>query len=84
MIFLYLLEIDLLLNYLQFYKKYTLSSQNTTFAALEPAKPLHDAQMCGSFFVSHFPCIKTDNYLSISKFVRISAECCANLQFSVS
>ena len=25
-----------------------------TFASLEPAKPLHDAQMCGSFYYYSF------------------------------
>ena len=31
-----------------------------TFASLEPAKPLHDAQMCGSFYILS---IMTDDIL---------------------
>ena len=35
-------------------KKFVLSMNIRTFAAREPAKPLNDAQMCGSFLYNTF------------------------------
>ena len=32
-----------------------------TFATREPAKPLNDAQMCGSFYIYYSPDFDTDS-----------------------
>ncbi len=39
-----------LLNSKELYKSLQESKNGIIFASLEPAKPLNDAQMCGSFF----------------------------------
>ena len=36
-----------------FEKSLVISNKSSIFAALEPAKPLNDAQMCGSFFLCY-------------------------------
>lgn len=36
-----------------------------TFAALVPAKPLNDAQMCGSFYFYTFPLLRFSYFQTI-------------------
>ena len=56
-----------------FTKKFVLSKIIHIFAAREPAKPLNDAQMCGSFFYGYMatriPFIKT--YSTSQKLVQL-------------
>lgn len=39
-------------------KNLLVSNNLRTFAALVPAKPLNDAQMCGSFYFYTFPLLR--------------------------
>ena len=46
-------------------KNLLVSNNLRTFAALVPAKPLNDAQMCGSFYFYTFPLLRFSYFQTI-------------------
>ena len=53
-------------------QKFVLSIIIRIFAAREPAKPLNDAQMCGSFFIIRLFAKYTNGKITASFFSRLS------------
>ena len=46
-------------------KNLLVSNNLRTFAALVPAKPLNDAQMCGSFYFYTFPLLRFSYFQTV-------------------